>query len=152
MLRADIERVAEIEHSSYDTPWAAQDFARQLSSAGNRYWVASTPTGIVGYAGLKLDVVRGHVTTVTVDPAHREQRVGTHLMLTLTDQGRRAGLTTLRLEVRISNQQARALYRRFGFSTIGVRRSYYGNEDALIMEASSIDSPAYTVHLLSITT
>jgi ribosomal protein S18 acetylase RimI-like enzyme len=41
------------------------------------------------------------------------------------------------LEVRPSNERARALYRREGFSDIGVRRHYYpaesGREDAWVM-------------------
>ena len=39
------------------------------------------------------------------------------------------------LEVRKSNAPARALYERFGFETLGERKSYYINprEDAVIM-------------------
>ena len=42
------------------------------------------------------------------------------------------------LEVRLSNQQARRLYRHQGFHTVGLRRRYYPDdlEDALVMSAS----------------
>ena len=45
---------------------------------------------------------------------------------------------TLWLEVRPSNQRAKALYVREGFETVGVRKNYYpapeGREDALVMK------------------
>jgi ribosomal-protein-alanine N-acetyltransferase len=37
------------------------------------------------------------------------------------------------LEVRPSNSAARALYETLGFSPTGLRRRYYGDEDALLM-------------------
>jgi len=51
----------------------------------------------------------------------------------------------LTLEVRASNAPAQALYRRFGFAPVGVRRNYYEetNEDAIIMWANDIDTDDY---------
>jgi ribosomal-protein-alanine N-acetyltransferase len=38
------------------------------------------------------------------------------------------------LEVRISNFPAINLYKKFGFVTVNVRKNYYENEDALLMQ------------------
>ena len=38
------------------------------------------------------------------------------------------------LEVRDSNKVARGLYERSGFTEIGVRTNYYGDEDAIVMK------------------
>ena len=45
------------------------------------------------------------------------------------------GSRCLRLEVRVSNENARALYARMGFQQLGLRKNYYHNpkEDALIL-------------------
>jgi ribosomal-protein-alanine N-acetyltransferase len=43
------------------------------------------------------------------------------------------GARRVHLEVRPSNAAARALYEAMGFSTTGLRRRYYGDEDALLM-------------------
>jgi ribosomal-protein-alanine N-acetyltransferase len=47
----------------------------------------------------------------------------------------RRGVKSLYLEVRISNDPARALYERFGFRQVGRRADYYDapREDALVM-------------------
>ena len=49
----------------------------------------------------------------------------------------------------MSNQAAQAMYRRFGFSAVGIRKGYYAetNEDALVMWARDIDTPEHAALL-----
>ena len=56
---------------------------------------------------------------------------------------RRAAAVTL--EVRVSNDIAKALYSKYGFTERGVRKSYYADnrEDAIIMTTDPILSPEY---------
>jgi hypothetical protein len=44
------------------------------------------------------------------------------------------------------------MYRRFGFQPAGIRKNYYveTNEDALVMWAHDIDTPAYAARLARI--
>ena len=70
----------------------------------------------------------------------------------MLDLARRAitrGSDSITLEVRASNKAALALYRRFGFAPSGVRKDYYKDptEDALVLWAREIDSPAYAERL-----
>jgi ribosomal-protein-alanine N-acetyltransferase len=66
-------------------------------------------------------------------------------MIELVTRGVEAGASALTLEVRVSNEPAKALYRRFGLAPAGVRRGYYepDGEDALIMWAHDIDAEDY---------
>jgi ribosomal-protein-alanine N-acetyltransferase len=54
--------------------------------------------------------------------------------------------------VRPSNVAAVALYQRFGFAPVGVRKNYYRetNEDALVMWATDVQSDAYRERLATI--
>jgi ribosomal-protein-alanine N-acetyltransferase len=67
----------------------------------------------------------------------RRQGVGSALVAACMAWAAKAGASTVRLEVRASNTAAHALYRRYGFSTAGVRRAYYSApvEDALVLQA-----------------
>ena len=38
------------------------------------------------------------------------------------------------LEVRVSNEIARNLYKKFGFREVALRKYYYGDEDGILME------------------
>jgi ribosomal-protein-alanine N-acetyltransferase len=66
-------------------------------------------------------------------------------MVALARESLVRGAHNLTLEVRMSNQGAQDLYRRFGFAAAGVRKNYYPetNEDALVMWVHDIDSPDY---------
>ncbi len=52
----------------------------------------------------------------------------------------------------MGNVAAQALYRRFGFAPVGVRKNYYAEtgEDAIIMWARDIDTAAYAERLAAI--
>jgi ribosomal-protein-alanine N-acetyltransferase len=58
-------------------------------------------------------------------PCHRRQGLGLALLGLAMGLAREAGLSTCYLEVAESNMAARALYQRFGFETIAVRKDYY---------------------------
>jgi len=80
----------------------------------------------------------GHILSIAVHPHHRGKGIGRELL-----QGavKACPFKKVWAEVRRSNQGARAFYSKLGFQTIGMVRNYYGNEDALIMESPSLDSP-----------
>ncbi len=72
-----------------------------------------------------------------MDRAYRRQGIGGALVAACMAWAATTGATTIRLEVRASNVPALALYKRYGFSTLGVRRAYYSVpvEDAVLLEA-----------------
>jgi ribosomal-protein-alanine N-acetyltransferase len=49
------------------------------------------------------------------------------------------------LEVRVSNEPARALYRAYGFHDVGLRKRYYedNGEDAVIMTTEAFSSDGF---------
>jgi [ribosomal protein S18]-alanine N-acetyltransferase len=101
---------------------------------------------LVGYAGLWLMVDEAHVTTIAVHPKYRGEGLGELLLLQMIDTALEIGARWLTLEVRKSNEIAQALYRKYTFKEMGVRRRYYSDdgEDALVMWTDAIDSPTFT--------
>ena len=43
-------------------------------------------------------------------------------------------VVNITLEVRVSNEIARHMYKKFGFNEVSLRKFYYGNEDGILME------------------
>jgi ribosomal-protein-alanine N-acetyltransferase len=64
----------------------------------------------------------------------RRRGVGTLLLSELIAHAKNDGGRAIFLEVRESNESARALYRRLGFQPQGLRKNYYSNpaEDAVL--------------------
>ena len=157
MTRRDLRAVLRIERASYPRPWSQGMFASELDPAlGRTYLVATSAGRLVGYGGLLYVLPDAHVTTIAVDPSLRRGRVGTLLLARLVRDAVERGATALTLEVRVSNEAAQALYRRFGFAPAGARKDYYPAEadapaeDALVMWAHDIDRPAFAERLAAI--
>ena len=79
---------------------------------------------MVGYFGLMFVDDEAHLTTVAVTPEHQHRGLGTALLAAAAGIARDHGARHLTLEV-AGNERAQALYRRFGFAPVGVRKGYY---------------------------
>lgn len=103
---------------------------------------------IIGFAGLWLMLDEAHVTTIATHPDYRGRGVGELILASLIDIAYSIGARVVTLEVRVSNQVAQNLYRKYGFREAGVRRRYYSDnhEDALIMWTPEITDPDYLEH------
>src|SRR5699024_7186233 len=82
---------------------------------------------------------------IGVRPDYQGKGLGELLFLELIDEAMRRMATWLTLEVRVTNYNAQALYRKYGFSIQGRRPRYYSdnNEDAFIMWSESFRDPEY---------
>lgn len=150
MTLADVDAALELEQRVYRQAWSRQVFADELSQASRHYLAAEVEGTLAGYGGVMLVGEEAHITTVVVDPARRQGRIGTRLMLGLVDHALAGGAEALTLEVRVSNEAAQALYRRFGMAPVGVRKQYYRDEDALIMWVHDIGEAEYAARLATI--
>jgi len=150
MRRRHVRAVLRIEEQVYPRPWSMSLFLSELALRTTRaYFVARVGREIVGYAGLMMTAEDGHVTTIAVDPRWHRHKIGTLLLIGLAREALARGAENMTLEVRLSNKGAQELYRRFGFSPVGVRKGYYQetNEDALVMWVHEVNTPDYSALL-----
>ncbi|MGH9069839.1 MAG: ribosomal protein S18-alanine N-acetyltransferase [Acidimicrobiales bacterium] len=153
MRRRHLRSVMRIESMVYPRPWSLSLFVSEIALRSVRaYYVAKVGGVVVGYAGLMLTGDEAHVTNIAVDPAWHRRKIATRLLLVLAREAIERTATGLTLEVRVRNLAAQAMYVQFGMAPVGIRRNYYAetNEDALIMTASPIDTPAYAQRLADI--
>jgi len=153
MRRRHLRAVLRIEQQVYPRPWSTSLFLSELALRSTRaYIVARVGRELVGYAGVMMTLDDGHVTTIAVDPTWHQNKIGTRLLLWLAREGIARGAKGLTLEVRITNNAAQDMYKKFGFVPVGVRKNYYAevNEDAIVMWAHDVDAPAYAELLDSI--
>jgi N6-L-threonylcarbamoyladenine synthase len=144
MDNADLDAVLAIERSSFPSPWSRGMFLDELTQGSSRAWfVAESPWGLVGFAGLMEVDGEGHIMNLAVRPDARHSGLGSALLSVLLDEARRRGIGRLSLEVRPSNSAALALYDDAGFREEGRRHGYYGDtgEDALVMWSGPLDGP-----------
>lgn len=85
-------------------------------------------TVVRGYAGFWYDGEDAELMTIGVGKAHQRQGIAAALLQALIDEAKRQGASRMLLEVRVDNDPALALYHRFGFERIGLRKRYYQPE------------------------
>ena len=171
MQLRDIDEVMVIEHLSFASPWTVRAYqyelvhnsfsqflvVRQKPVLGaadprldprRRFLFATrqpAPAPILGYGGLWLLVDEAHVSTIAVAPNWRGLGLGELLLVGLLERALVVGGEIATLEVRVSNQVAQNLYRKYLFQTVGRRRGYYrdNQEDALIMTTPPLQSAEF---------
>jgi ribosomal-protein-alanine N-acetyltransferase len=137
MEASQLPRIVDIERRAYEFPWSENIF-RDCLKAGYSGWVAVDGDGaIAGYAVTSMAVGEMHVLNLCVDPAYQRSGLGRRLLEHLLTLAFAANATIVLLEVRKSNKAAIALYEKYGFKRLGVRKGYYpahnGREDALVL-------------------
>ena len=107
-----------------------------------------SPQYIAGFVGLWFVLDEAHVVIIGNRPADRRKGLGELLLIAGIEAAMDRQSRVVTLEVRSSNEAARALYRKYGFQEVGVRKRYYAdnNEDAVIMTTPPIQSDDYKEH------
>jgi len=100
---------------------------------------------IVGFVGLWLMVGGAHIVTIAVRDSHRRRGIGELLLIATIEQAIAHRQEAITLECRASNEAALAMYEKYGFKRVGLRRRYYAdeNEDAVAMTTPAILASSY---------
>ena len=138
MRPEDVDSVVDIETEAFSSPWRKETFMGLIGRPNLELLVMELAgDGVVGYAVLWCILDQGELANLAIVPRLRGRGLGTRLLSRVLDVARERGVETMFLEVRMSNAAALALYSRFGFSEVGLRRGYYDQpkEDARILMA-----------------
>lgn len=142
MSLADIPRVRDIEQEAFAVPWPKDAYRAEIEENQVACYIVARDDEdrIAGFAGMWIIFDEAHVTTIAVERGRRGQRIGERLMLALIDRALERGARWMTLEVRPSNAVALALYRKFGFRDVALRKRYYSDngEDAVVMWSGNL--------------
>lgn len=83
-----------------------------------------------------------HITTIGVAPEHRRRGLAGRLLQHSERALRMRGISTLVLEVRVSNINAQHLYRKYGYTVTQRLESYYNNGEDGFMMMKSLEIPS----------
>lgn len=141
----EIDEVLSIEEASFTNPWTREMYLAELANTGVSFVYLARDAGgrPVGFCSFWRVLDELHINNLAVLPEHRGTGIGSALLTRALAEGAALGAKRATLEVRRSNQAARRLYERFGFSVAGVRQGYYSHpvEDALVLWREELESP-----------
>lgn len=139
MTLRDLDAVMALERAVYPFPWTVGNFRDSLA-AGHDAWLLRAPDGAVrAYSVTMAGVDETHLLNLAVAPDAQGQGLARGLLDALVVDARLRGHAKVWLEVRLSNVRAHAIYLRYGFVEVGMRRGYYPagaglREDARVMQ------------------
>ena len=135
MRESELPSVLEVENAIYEHPWTRGNFADSLR-AGYQCWTYRLGTRLLGYFVLIVAAGEAHLLNLSVAAESQRRGTGAALLAECIRIARGLGARNVYLEVRPTNRTAQALYARFGFRHVALRRGYYpagtDREDALV--------------------
>lgn len=130
----DAPALARIARDALPEGWSEASLRTVLARAGA---CALTTEPVVGFVLGWQIADEAEILTLAVERDFRGQGHGRALVVDLLARFREAGVKRVTLEVRSSNDAARALYGSLGFAEAGQRTGYYRDgEDALVLGAA----------------
>ena len=132
-----LDAVMAIEAGAYPFPWTHGNFVDSLAAGYDARVLYDDQGAILGYFVAMAGVEEMHLLNITVAPRAWHQGHGRFMLDALEALCHERGARQLWLEVRVSNERARAIYRRRGFAEVGIRRKH--DEVELLRLITSLD-------------
>ncbi len=135
MHQGHLPQIVEIEKLCFSDPWNEAMLAPELTNRLSYWLVAMDGERLAGYVGSQSVLGESDMMNVAVHPDFRRQGIAEALILALAEALKDRGNRCLTLEVRESNEPARRLYEKLGFTQVGLRKNYYRHprENACIL-------------------
>ncbi len=135
-VREDLPGIYEMELELFpNSPWPQDSFRYELEENPFAVLFTAEEDGeIAGFADLWITYDNAQLADIGVAKKYQRRGIAGQLMDRCIEESKKNGCEYLTLEVRVSNDPAIALYRKYGFIQAAVRKGYYENgEDAWLM-------------------
>ena len=138
MEEKDLDTIVEIENSIYIDKWNKDAYLDDLTNDIAYNYVLEHDGVILGYYGFWILFDNIDITKVSIRKELQGKGLSKILMEDFFNRIANLDINTITLEVRVSNTKAIGLYTKYGFKNISVRKNYYGDEDAYILQKEVI--------------
>jgi ribosomal-protein-alanine N-acetyltransferase len=130
---ADMDAILEIEKQG-DGTWKREFFLSELKNPRSHFMVAEDASVIAGFAVVWRIGPELQLNNIGVHIERRRAGIGGRLLEYIISLPSETAPDAVILEVRERNTGAREFYSRLGFTATGMRKNYYGDDNAILME------------------
>ena len=125
------QKIAPIEAELFGKgSWNESMISQELQAPMRAYYaeIDENSNTLCGYAGYWFDGDDAQIMTIGVSKQYQRKGIASKLLSTMIKTARQISAKRMLLEVRVDNVPALALYNRFGFTKMGLRKRYYQPE------------------------
>ena len=119
MNESYVAQVAQLEKLCFSAPWSENSIRHELTNPLSLWLVAVEDGKLLGYVGSQTVMDEADMMNVAVAPDARRRGIGRELVEALVLALKEKNTHSLTLEVRASNEPAKALYEQLGFAQAG---------------------------------
>lgn len=136
----DAAAIAEMEHQTFSDAWSEKAILDTLRNPKTICLVAEKIGKIVGYCIVYTADDEADIARIAVLKESRRFGIASELIHAVDVICWENQIQIIMLDVRVSNDGARAFYEKHGFTQDGIRENYYKNpiEDAILMSRAVI--------------
>ena len=132
----DMDQVLAIENQSFTSHWTRQQMHYELhENSFALIYVYEENDEILGYIDFWITFDTCQLASIAVRNDVRRKGIAKQLMDYMIDEAEKKYCGVISLEVRVSNESAKQLYRAYEFVEASIRKNYYSDnhEDAILM-------------------
>ena len=138
LIRAEekhLSALARMEKECFTNPWSSTQLLLELKNEHSFVLLAEKDGEFLGFVILRTLLDEGEIFNIAVCRNARQLGIGGALLQAAIQHAEAENVENIFLEVLASNGPAIALYKKYGFEPVGLRKKYYDNptEDARIM-------------------
>jgi ribosomal-protein-alanine N-acetyltransferase len=146
---SDVPAVINVNAATLPEHYSDYFYYEILNEFPNTFIVAELGVQVVSYIMCRIEyglsvmkrfglARKGHIISVATLQEHRGKGVGTNLIQRAMDEMRKGGCKEVFLEVRVTNDEAVALYRKLAFQVSGTMQGYYKDGESAYLMAEQL--------------
>ena len=120
----DIDLCCKLDSNTISL-WSKKQWADEFKKEGTKIFGLLITNLVIGICVFQVVLDEAQINYFVVNKKFRKKGFGSYLMSYLIKKCEKLNLKKLLLEVSQSNLTAEKFYRRFNFSTVGIRKNYY---------------------------
>jgi len=130
----DVQDLIELEAQCFEYHWTREQFLLGLSRKAFKVLGIRHEGLLAGYIAFSMIEDEMEILNLAVRPEFRRHGLAARLLADSFRVCEKNNIKKSFLDVKVSNEPALSLYRKFGYKKIGVRKKYYPDtkEDALL--------------------
>ena len=140
MTLSDLAEIKETLTQDFDDFWSVSLLQKELENKyhlSSYYFVAKQGKEIVGFCGVTVVLDTFELLNIVTKNNKRNIGIASSMLSYLIEFAKNLNIKVITLEVNEHNLPAIALYQKYHFQQVGIRKKYYhGKDNAILMNLS----------------
>ena len=133
MTLADLNSISSNLETDYDNFWNINILKKELQDSNSSYFIFKDKDEIIGFDGITIILDIAELNNIVIKKSFRWNGFSSLLLEELINYSNKNKCSKINLEVSKNNTIALNLYKKFGFTEVGVRKKYYNGIDAILL-------------------